>query len=78
MNHPDKNLVFAHLVIIDRQRTSTQVKNPCGEIHLPPDSILMEPKYITLLRLQGFDVFNVTESLDLDGTWVSRESCYEN
>jgi len=61
--------VLAHLVEV----THKQVKNPCGEISLP---VLMEPKDITFLRLKGYDIYDYTESLDMNSELVDRDSCW--
>jgi hypothetical protein len=64
-----KNLVAAHLVDVTFDKS---VKNPCGEISLP---VLMEPREITLLRLRGVDVYDYTESLDMDDELVDKDEC---
>jgi hypothetical protein len=68
------NLVKAHLVTIDWP-VKTSVTNPCSEIVLS-EPVLMEPVQITKLRLLGITVFDITESLGMDGELVHKESCY--
>ena len=70
----DDNLVLAHLVDIDWPVKS--VSNPCCEILLEKTFTLMEPRQVTKLRLLGISVYDVTESLDMEAVWVSKESCY--
>lgn len=59
--------VIAHLVDVEQPKT----KNLCSEIALP---VLMEPKKITWLRLQGYDVYDYTVSLNMDPELVDKES----
>lgn len=59
--------VIAHLVDVEQPNT----KNPCGEIALP---VLMEPKKITWLRLQGYNVYDYTVSLNMDPELVDEDS----
>ncbi len=61
--------VIAHLVDVDFKKP---IKNPCSEISLP---VLMEPKEITLMRLTGYDVYDYTESLNMDPALVDKDSC---
>jgi hypothetical protein len=63
------NKVLAHLVDVDWPVKT----NPCSEINLP---ILMQPHDVTVLRLRGVQVFDYTESLNMEPELVSRESCY--
>jgi hypothetical protein len=67
--------VKAHLVDIDWPVKAE--KNPCCEITLRNvnTAVLVEPKQITKLRLQGFSVYDYTEALDMDEEWVDQESC---
>jgi hypothetical protein len=60
--------VVAHLVDVTLKTTV----NPCGEISLP---VLMEPREITLLRLRGVDVYDYSESLNMEPELVDRDSC---
>lgn len=57
--------VIAHLVDVEHK----EIKNPCNEISLP---VLMEPKEITFLRLQGYTVFDYTESLCMEPEIVDK------
>jgi hypothetical protein len=59
--------VIAHLVDIE----SVTVKNPCGEINLP---VLVEPKEITWLLLNGYSVFDYTKSLGMEPEIVEKSS----
>jgi hypothetical protein len=59
--------VIAHLVDVEHPK----IKNPCNEISLP---VLMEPKEITWLRLQGRTVFDYTESLKMEPELVDKSS----
>lgn len=68
-------IVTAHLVQIT-WKSEVSTKNPCSEIVLPTVA-LMQPKHITMLRLQGVDVFDVTESLDMEGSRVYATGCYQ-
>lgn len=68
----ENNLVYAHLVTVDWP-IRTEIINPCNEIAAP---VLMEPWQITLLRLKGIRVFDVTESLGMDPELVRKEICY--
>ena len=65
-----RNKVIAHLVDVEPR---TKV-NPCGEIPLP---VLMEPKTITKYRLQGFTVFDYTESLNMEPELVDKDQCHK-
>lgn len=67
-------VVAAHLVQITWKQPSSTT-NPCSEIVLPTVA-LMQPKHITMLRLQGVDVFDVTESLDMESSQVYQTGCY--
>jgi hypothetical protein len=68
----ENNLVLAHLVMINWP-VKNNVVNPCNEISAP---VLMEPSQITLLRLKGISVFDVTESLGMEPELVRKEICY--
>lgn len=59
--------VAAHLVDIEYPN----VKNPCNEISLP---VLVEPKEITWLRLQGYNVFDYTVSLNMEPELIDKEN----
>ena len=61
--------VLAHLVDVD---WPVKTGNLCSEISLP---VLMEPKDITMLRLRGVDVYDYTESLDMEAELVDKTSC---
>jgi hypothetical protein len=73
MKH-DTDLVHAHLVSIEWP-VKYDVTNPCSEIMLP-EQVLMEPAQITLLRLKGICVFDITESLGMEPELVQKQSCY--
>lgn len=70
----ENRLVYAHLVDIDWPVKNVQ--NPCSEILLGKAPTLMEPYQITLLRLKGINVFDLTESLGMKPELVHKESCY--
>ena len=70
----ENRLVHAHLVSIDWP-VQTEITNPCSEIMLL-EQVLMEPAQITLLRLKGINVFDLTESLGMEPELVHKKSCY--
>lgn len=70
----ENRLVHAHLVNIDWP-VKQSITNPCSEIVLSAP-VLMEPAQITLLRLKGITVFDLTESLGMDPELVHKDSCY--
>jgi hypothetical protein len=68
----ENNLVLAHLVMIEWPANRSTV-NPCNEISAP---VFMEPAQITLIRLKGISVFDITESLNMEPELVGKEICY--